>query len=64
MESYALTYRHQPSEAAAETYTTGPHVASVGQGLFLVQLEHDQQFGVVGVGLAAFIGKTPDRLHG
>lgn len=47
-----------------DTYRTGPHVASVGQRLLLVDLEHEQKFGVVGVGLAVLVGEAPHRPHG
>ncbi len=50
--------------ATADTYTTGPHVASIGQGLFFVELEHDQKFGIVGLGLPTLVGKAPYCPHG
>lgn len=50
--------------ATAGTYTTGPHVASIGQRFFFVELKHGQKLGVVGVGLPALIGKTSYCSHG
>ena len=58
------SFTFSSEEATADTYTAGPHVASVGQGLLFVELEHDQKLAVVGIGLPTLVGKAPYCPHG